>query len=165
MLIGGAGNDTLSGGAGSDTYRFIGTSFGNDTITGANDNSTDKLVFDFDAGSEEIDGSPLNYFEFTRPGGSNDLIVTPVYGNAESSVTLLNWYVGTNKIKQFVINGQTYSIENFVQGNDLNNSLTGTGTLTNIFSGMDCNDTISGGTGNDLFVRRQWRGFTDWRPW
>jgi len=148
LLIGGAGNDLLIGGAGGDTYRFAGLTFGNDTISGANDNSSDRVVVNFAAVSDGIYGSKLNYFEFARQG--SDLIADPTGGDDESSITLANWYVGTNKIKQFVINGQTYSIENVVQGNEANNNLSGTGTLTNIFYGLDGNDTIAGGTGNDL---------------
>jgi len=147
ILIGGTGNDILSGGAGSDNYRFSGFDFGHDTITGASDNSTDKLVFDFDAAlADGVYGSKLNYFEFAKNG--NDLIVSLPYGNDDNSITLANWY--SSKIKQFVVNGQTYSLENFVQGNEADNSLSGTGTLTNLIYGLDGNDTIAGGTGNDL---------------
>lgn len=43
MLLGGAGNDSLTGGAGADTFRFIQFEGGVDTITDFNRNEGDKI--------------------------------------------------------------------------------------------------------------------------
>ncbi|MBP2639101.1 MAG: calcium-binding protein [Firmicutes bacterium] len=150
LLIGGAGNDVLIGGAGVDTYRFSGLTFGHDTIRGASDNAGDKVILHFDTVSEENYGSKLNDLGFARQG--NDLIVSPRAGSETSSITFADWYVSANKIKQFVVNGQACNLENFVQGNETNNNLSGSGTLTNIFYGLAGNDTVTGGTGNDLLI-------------
>ena len=79
MLIGGAGDDVLQGGAGDDTY-IVSRGDGNDTVQTAAGGGADTLAFQGDVAHDQL--------WFAR--SNNDLIVS-VIGQAQS-VTVTDWY-------------------------------------------------------------------------
>ena len=132
-IDGGAGNDTLSGGAAAD--QFVGGP-GNDTLTGkAGD---DRYLFDVGIalGSDTIsDSAGLETLDFAAttsvPVAVNLGVATAQTVHANLSLTL----------------GSTNSIEHLI-GGAMGDTLTGN-TLANTILGGDGADTLSGGTGND----------------
>lgn len=94
LVIGGAGNDTLSAGLGGDVYRFT-TSFGRDEVT---DVGGDDVV-DIDVAHDRL--------WFTRQG--SDLKVAVI--GTDNSVTVKNWYSDpAGKIEDFTsIDGKDLS--------------------------------------------------------
>ena len=77
-INGNAGNDYLIGGDGVDTYGFA-AGFGNDTITGANDNVQDQVDF-----------SSFQSSEASVSTNGNNLIITI----GSDTLTIVNWGLG-----------------------------------------------------------------------
>jgi trimeric autotransporter adhesin len=148
-MDGGAGNDTLIGGAGSGSNYYGGA--GNDYIDGGagadwmwGGEGNDTYIVD-DAGDQcieaEYDPNSINSNNRYKVTGGIDTII--------SSVNLTNWI---SDIEIFILNGDPAdNLE--VQGNDLNNTLLGDAG-DNVLIGQGGNDLMRGGAGNDVFDGR-----------
>jgi Ca2+-binding RTX toxin-like protein len=127
LLIGGSGTDVLNGGAGNDTLQGA---FGFNTLIGGSGND-----------SYLIAQLPDSF--------GNDVVVEAANGGIDTIETTLNFTLPAN-----VENLKLISTTNGT-GNELNNSITGSefNTGGSILSGLDGNDTITGGRfGNDILV-------------
>ncbi|CAG2147354.1 hypothetical protein LMG19282_03139 [Cupriavidus campinensis] len=145
VLVGGIGNDTLSDGAGNDTYRFS-RGDGADTISDYDNTAGNVDVIEFtDIKSTDIVG-------FEKIG--NDLVLRYGDGQADSVTVSYYFYDSGYTIEQFrFADGVTYDkaavAQHFV-GTSGNDSLSGWSTLANGIQGLDGNDTISGGSLDDV---------------
>ena len=93
--VGGAGNETLIGGTGNDSYQFT-RGDGQDLVVDSG-GSDDRLAF----------GAGINPFDLVLSRQANDLRIA-VYGSADQ-VTVQNWYGGaSNQVETIQAgNGQT----------------------------------------------------------
>ena len=124
-LTGGAGNDLLIGGAGNDTYAFT-EGFGTDTIK---DDTTSINTLDFSAFTTSSINIRLDTTSFTQSTGNT-----------------VNW--AANTIQNII---GSNSVNNGLIGNSSNNNLMG-GIAEDDLSGFAGNDTLTGGNGNDTLT-------------
>ncbi|MBL8818743.1 MAG: right-handed parallel beta-helix repeat-containing protein [Planctomyces sp.] len=125
VLIGGAGNDSLIGGTGNDGYRFdVDLLLGSDTITDS-------------GGIDLLDFSQTEFHNITVNLG---LITSQTVADGRLLLTLTS----SSSIDQ-VTGGHGNDL---ITGNSLANVLNG-GSGDDSISGLGGNDTINGGSGND----------------
>src|SRR5262249_27371604 len=155
----------LSGGDGGDIYDFS-LGDGQDTIA---DGQTNVLITDGDAVAFGAGIAPTDV-NFTRSGGSNDLVIT-IDGDATDSLTIAGQFAATdtgvlglqwfNRIETFVFDGGTglaYSwqdIDNMILANEEaipNNTIYGFATDDYLDPGAGMSDELVGGNGNDTYV-------------
>jgi Ca2+-binding RTX toxin-like protein len=138
LLLGESGTDVLNGGAGNDSLEG---SFGFNTLIGGSGNDSYLIV--------------------QNPGSSgNDVVVEAANGGIDTIETTLNIILPAN------VENLTMRLSTNGTGNELNNSITGTEFSGGraILSGLDGNDTITGGrisndilaggNGNDILTGR-----------
>jgi predicted outer membrane repeat protein len=127
LEFGGAGNDTISGGSGNDVLVGNG---GNDNLKG---NAGRDLLFGGD-GTDKLDG-----------GAGDDLLV-----GGEASVD--NTITSLCKLQdEWMRTDKTYSqrVSHIINGGGLNGSVKL--NASDIFSSTTAKDSLTGGTGTDLF--------------
>ncbi|HMH16687.1 MAG TPA: calcium-binding protein, partial [Burkholderiales bacterium] len=176
-LVGGVGNDTLLGGAESDTYVFN-RGDGQDTIQ---DNSVGNYLAWWWGGSYQATGD-LGASDTLRFGAGigasdigvqlsgNDLVLTindPANPAAADQITIQNWALGTTHwIEHFQFaDGTTLGISDInamiqtgTEGNDVLTGFANAGMTYRGLGGDDTivaqsgNDTIYGGEGNDTIT-------------
>lgn len=127
-IIGGAGDDSMTGGAGGDRYVFSGTGLGSDTVVEADSSGEQDIMNLYTLASIDI-------LDFNGITGSGITI------NAGSTAT------------QFYIGGSSLTLSNdkgidAVVGSDTDDSITGT-SLMNLIWGDGGDDLIYGGDGID----------------
>jgi hypothetical protein len=101
-LYGGEDKDILEGRGGSDTY-YIFPNEGSDIIIDTSGDA-DTIHFGKDITIEDLTA--------TANKDSNDLIIS--IDSKGTMVTLQNWYTKENRIEHFVVNGETYSEQDFI---------------------------------------------------
>jgi Ca2+-binding RTX toxin-like protein len=127
FVWGGDGKDTVSGGGGNDVLVGNG---GNDSLKG---NAGRDLLFGGD-GTDKLDG-----------GSGDDLLVaggTPVDNDVSNLCKLPHEWERTDK-------NYTYRVLHIKQGGGLNGSVKL--NASNVFSSAGAKDTLTGGSGTDLF--------------
>jgi len=140
----GAGNDTISGGAGSDTYIF-GVGSGNDTV---ND-------WGWDAGTDTARLVGLNASDVTFSRDGYDLTIKiNSTGETLKATSEFRDNDGVDQV-QFA-NGTVWNRSQitdaaWIRGTSGNDSISGTGDAET-FDGGPGNDTISGGAGSDTYI-------------
>ncbi len=147
---GDAGNDTLNGGGGGDTYVFK-TGMGQDTI---NESVPDVYLNQPDT-VEFAAGIARTSVVFSRPTGTNDLVATV----GTDSITIKNQFLNSNSKVEFfkfadgsiVAAAQAELFATTAQATSGADTITGTNG-DDIIDGGAGNDTIAGGQGNDTFV-------------
>jgi len=147
---GDAGNDTLNGGGGGDTY-VIKTGMGQDTI---NESVPDFYLNQPDT-VEFAAGIARTSVVFSRPTGTNDLVATV----GTDSITVKNQFLNSNSKVEFfkfadgsiVAAAQVELFATTAQATSGADTITGTNG-DDIIDGGAGNDTIAGGQGNDTFV-------------
>jgi RHS repeat-associated protein len=173
-LIGGAGNDTLKGGAdndsldgGADNDSLQGES-GNDSLVGGTGNDTlnggaDNDIVNGGDGDDQIsagegidiaEGGIGNDWLFLNLASQTDSLVID---NPNSGITLVNVVTATN-FERFSLTGGSGN-DKFIQsgliggvayrGSDSLDGGLGNDTLN---AGLGLNDTVIGGTGDDLLI-------------
>lgn len=168
-IVGGTGNDTIAGG--DDADEIYGQD-GNDTIRGGSTFHTDIMVGGL--GDDTIFGtSGLGDYDLLYGNEGNDTF----YVDTPDDLVFEQAGEGTDTVYAD-INGAGYylygNIENLVLlddtpfgvGNDLDNSLTGSGTGNYLLggagndtlNGMGGNDVLFGEGGNDIFVIQRGTG-------
>ena len=144
-MDGTAGNDSLIGGAGNDTYIFA-RGYGQDAIND-NDSTTGNL-------DRILLSAGIVTTDVTLTRNGNNLIMT--ISNTTDAVTIQNWFVstGANRVEQIVFEGGTIWDEAYILANATtggtsgNDNLTGT-TGADLLSGLAGNDTLTGLAGDD----------------
>ena len=133
-LTGGAGDDTLTGGLGKDKYIFK-TGSGHDVITADPSNTEDTLVL-----SDIKTLADFNALQNIQNGDDLTLVL-----NENDSITIKGWYkegvIGSIQLG----NGQVFG---YRPGTDGDDTLIGT-KGNDILMGGSGNDTIDGGAGKD----------------
>ena len=129
MLEGQAGDDSLSGGDGNDTYVFAGGDLlGSDTITESSGGGTGNDTLDFSDLQSGITGLDLGLTATAQVVSSGVLKLTLTNATVEN------------------VTGSPF--DDNITGNSLDNSLSG-GIGDDHLVGGDGNDSLVGGLGND----------------
>ncbi len=147
---GGAGNDTLNGGGGGDTYVFkagMGQDTINESVPDVYTNQPDTVEF--------AAGIARTSVVFSRPSGTSDLVATV----GTDKITIKNQFLNSNSKVEFfkfadgsiVAAAQAELFATTAQATSGNDTITGTNG-DDIIDGGAGNDTIAGGQGNDTFV-------------
>ncbi|QFU15935.1 calcium-binding protein [Microvirga thermotolerans] len=134
-IVGGDGNDSLSGTSGIDAL-FGGA--GNDILDGG-------------AGLDRLEGGAGNDVYYVDHG--SEIIVERDGGGHDTVVSSVNYILGAN-VEDLVLTGDAIygtgqSLNNWVVGNATNNVLTGGGGNDRLI-GNEGNDLLTGGTGRDV---------------
>ncbi|MFN0053885.1 MAG: S8 family serine peptidase, partial [Planctomycetales bacterium] len=163
-LIGGSGNDTLSGnalaniltgGSGNDTLRGLG---GNDTLTGGLGNDS---LFGGAGNDSQVGGAGDDTYAFSISGalGSDTLdesgggTDTLDFSTTTTQAVAMNLGVATAQTINANLTltlGSATTFENLI-GGSLADVLTGN-SLANVLTGGAGNDTLAGGAGNDVYL-------------
>ena len=128
-IHGGGGNDSIEGGAGTDT--LFGDE-GNDTLDGGTGNDTMSGA----AGDDTFKVDSLSDVVQETDGEGTDTVIASVSG-----------YTLTANVENLQLNG--FSMAG--TGNDLGNTITGTGGNDTLNGGLGA-DTLIGGFGNDSYI-------------
>jgi Ca2+-binding RTX toxin-like protein len=147
-LIGGKGNDALSGGYGSDTYIWN-TGDGNDTI------------------EDSTSGSDINVLKFGEGVGPADVTVnsdgediTLTVGETGETITVKKWRTDP----RFTLYRIEFADGTVWDGKDINvNILTGTDG-NDTLRGTDRNETLIGGKGSDQLIGGGGDDAYIWKP-
>ncbi|MBX3415528.1 MAG: hypothetical protein KF708_22785 [Pirellulales bacterium] len=135
-LEGGGGNDSMVGGSGIDTYLFIGTNQGSDTIDEGTGDDGDRLDFGaFGAGIT----LHLGITSLQAIGGSTSITLLDSAG--------LEHFYGSNHAEHITGNDRP----NDISGNGGDDTIIG-GSGDDTLWGGDGADTMSGGSGNDVLM-------------
>lgn len=148
IIIGGQGNDQLFSGKYNDIYVFN------------RGDGKDEIVND-QGGSDTLQFNGVSIDEFYTYNSGRDLIVG--YSNDQRDEVKIGWYYSNTpfiQIERISIDGELYSLNNFVQSRQLTNSLSGSdgddiiqGTeFKDIIYGFDGNDIIDGGISSDILI-------------
>ncbi len=137
-LGGGSGNDTLSAGAGNDLLAGGGD---DDTLIGGAGNDSFQFTLDEMLGTDTVDetGGGLDTIDFSR---------TMMTGASVNLGLATTQVVAVGQLS--LILGSATALENAIGGGG-NDSLTGN-TQANALSGRAGDDTLAGGTGNDIYA-------------
>jgi hypothetical protein len=127
----GAGNNTLAGGSGNDTYNFTGAALGNDVIndqSGASTGSSGTMTF--------AKADTLNYHQFDGPV-SIDLTKPVQTVSGSSTLTVADPLAFANVV------GNDYG--DTIRGNARNNILVGGGGQSTVIAGTGENNILEAG--------------------
>ncbi|MBB4112774.1 Ca2+-binding RTX toxin-like protein [Rhizobium sp. BK226] len=166
-LDGGAGNDILEGGDGSDTYVF-GYGYGHDEIR----ENYGIVTYDDDDAVRFAAGVDLDDVTFQR-SGEYDLLIS-LAGSSDTLLVTSEFYVGVwdmndverflfadgtqitrEQISQRMIEAQSTSGDDTINGFELNDTINGSGGNDIINAGKGA-DSITGGRGNDVIDGGGW---------
>ena len=149
VMVGGGGNDYLSGKDGSDTYRFS-RGDGRDVIEDRGYNDTDVL---------RIEGYAPNEVIFVPPVSLSDDLVLRFVGT-DDQITVVNTLNGSNgdQIEQYVFDDGTIWTSSDVRlklfeasQSDGDDFINGFYTADTVAGGLG-NDHVSGGGGSDTYI-------------
>ena len=146
-LDGGAGNDILEGGDGSDTYVF-GYGYGHDEIR----ETYGIVTYADDDAVQFAAGIDIDDVTFQR-SGEYDLLIS-LAGSSDTLLITAEFYVGVwdmNDVERFIFaNGTQLTREQVSQRIITQQITSGNDTI----NGFDMDDTIDGGDGNDAITAR-----------
>ena len=158
LFIGGAGNDTITGGTANDAYVFA-DGFGNDVISDAG-GAEDEIAF------QGALTSNLARLQFA-PGSRTDLLIS--FEGMTDTVTVSNFFEADGKtrfetlsfadgnkltateIRYLVLLGQATSGADAITGFNLGGEIDGLGGDDTLNGGLGA-DLFVGGAGNDLLI-------------
>jgi hypothetical protein len=152
-IVGGAGLNTLYGGAQDDTFEFFGNGAftAADHVNGEGGNNTLFLDGDYSAGLTFASATIANIQSIELAGGYSYKL-TPNNANVAAGQTLGVYATGLGPTDTLVFNGSHVTNGNLaIYGGAGNDTLTGGGAV-NTFDGGGGADTMTAGSGANIFV-------------
>jgi len=154
LIDAGAGDNTLTGGAGNDGFYFAASFAATDTVNGGGGDNQIGLDGDYSAGLT-LGPSTITNIQVIACLPGFDYNLTTNDGNVAAGATLTIWAANLTSSNTLTFNGAAETDGNFiVYGGSGNDVLTG-GHGNDTLYGDGGADTMTGGAGNDVFAYMQ----------
>ena len=137
FIWGGTGNDTLTGKGGANSFVFVESDFGDDTITDAT--KKDELRFVVNYGSSTTpDYSGYNFSDLVFNKEENNLVITATNDDTDNTVTIKNYFKQKSRVDKIYALNESGTPENYSITKDATIHVT-----------MDHDRSYSGRNGNE----------------
>ena len=148
------GNDTATGGGGNDTFKMGNSLTAADTLNGGDGNDTVTLNGNYISGSTlTLSNSTFTSIENLVLGGAHSYNITTASGTVVSDVPLTVDASALGAGDVLTFNGSATSLINIIGGAG-NDVIVGAHGVQNVTDSIDLsqggNDTFTGGVGNDI---------------